>query len=242
MHSVIKHILTVGLGKITTNKKGSSLKSIVINDKTYRYNKDKALTKTLRNTLSNIEKYNKYRASKLLNQACDKNKRRSAVRKYASTQKATITDEQSAFRNYVNAYYISNIKLSGWKGFTYLKYQEDRLKQLLNENTGMKVLTQVDFTIITPFDEEDDEGNDVRKVIQFRSRRFEVLNTDDITATLTKMSNDIQTQISNSYLWSSDIVLNKIKKITINYDKYNPTRAGSYIELPKWVSSKKSLY
>ena len=141
------------------------------------------LQKHLKNT-SNIEKSNKYRASTILNQASGKNKVRSAVRKYAITQKATITDEQSAFRNYVNAYYISNIKLSGWKGLPYLKYQEDRLTQLLNEHTGMKVLIQVEFAIRTAFDEKYDEGNDVRKVIQFRSRRFEVLNTDDITATL----------------------------------------------------------
>ena len=54
------------------------------------------------------------------------------------------------------------------------------------------------------------------------------------------MADDIQTQIGNSYLQSSDIVLYKIEKITIHYDKYNPTMAGSYIELPKWVSSKKA--
>ena len=50
----------------------------------------------------------------MFNQASDKNKVRSALRKYAITQKATKTDEQSAFRNYVNAYCISNIKLRKW--------------------------------------------------------------------------------------------------------------------------------
>ena len=224
MDSVNKHILNVGLGKIQTNKKGNNL-SIVISVKTYRYNK-KTLTETLKHTLSNIEKSNKYRASKIRNQASGKNKVRSAVRKYAITQKATITDEQSAFRNYANAYSISNIKLGGWEGLTYLKYQEDRLKQLLNENTGMKVVTQVGFTIITPAEENDDEGNDVRDVIQLRSRRFEVLNTDDTSATLTKMADDIQAQIGNPYLQSSDIVFDKIEKLTIHYDRYNPTRAG----------------
>ena len=119
MEGVIKHVLNVGLGRIKTNKKGNNLKSIVINDKTYKYNKEKPLTKNIKHTLSNIEKSNKYRASKIFNQASDKNKVRSAVRKYAITQKATITDEQCAFRNYVNAYSISNVKLSGWKGLTY---------------------------------------------------------------------------------------------------------------------------
>ena len=39
--------------------------------KTYRYNKDKPLTKTLKHTLSKIDKSNKYRASEILNQSSD---------------------------------------------------------------------------------------------------------------------------------------------------------------------------
>ena len=134
MDSVIKHTITVGLGKIKTNNKGKGLKSIVINDKTYGYNKDKPLSQTLNNTLSKIEKSNKYRASKILNQASDKNKVRSAIKQYAIKQKATITEENSAFKKYVNSYSISNINMMGFKGLFYLKYQEDRLKQFLNNN------------------------------------------------------------------------------------------------------------
>ena len=99
MDSVIKHVITVGLGNIKANNKGKELKSIVINDTTYRYNKDKPLTQTLNNTLSKIEKSNKYRASKILNQASNKNKVRSAIKQYAIKQKAAITEEQSAFKN-----------------------------------------------------------------------------------------------------------------------------------------------
>ena len=132
--------------------------------------------------------------------------------------------------------------MKGWKGLSYLKYQEYRLNQFLNNNTGMKVLIKVDFKIITPDDDEDDEGRIERQVIKFRSRRFEILNTDDISDTLNKMADDIQTQIGSSYLSSSGITLAKIDKITIHYDKYNPTRAGSYIELPKWVSSNTHLH
>ena len=64
MNSVTKHVITVGLGKVQTNNKGKELKSIAINDKTYRYNKDKPLTQTLKHTLSEIEKSNKYIALK----------------------------------------------------------------------------------------------------------------------------------------------------------------------------------
>ena len=64
----------------------------------HRYNKDKPLTKTLKHTLSKIEKPNNFRATKILNQASGKHKVRPAIKKYAITQKATITDEQSVFQ------------------------------------------------------------------------------------------------------------------------------------------------
>ena len=51
MDSVIKHVLNVGLGKIHTNRKGNNLKPIVINNKTYRHNKDKPLTKTFKHII-----------------------------------------------------------------------------------------------------------------------------------------------------------------------------------------------
>ena len=70
----------------------------------------------------------------------------------------------------------------------------------------MKILTQVGFKTITPEGGEDDGGNHMRQVIKFRGRRFEVLNTDDISATIIQMADDIQTQIGNSYLTSSGIV------------------------------------
>ena len=54
---------------------------------------------------------------------------------------------------------------------------------------------------------------------------------------MTKMAEDIETQVGNSNLNSSDIAIEKISKLTTTYNKYNPTSAGSYIELPKWLSS-----
>ena len=70
----------------------------------------------------------------------------------------------------------------------------------------MEILIQVDFKIIAPDGEKDDDDKPIRQVIKFRSRRFEVLNTDDISATITKMTDDIETHIGNSYLSSSDII------------------------------------
>ena len=72
------------------------------------------------------------------------------MKQYVIKQKATITEEQSAFKTCVNSHSISNINMNGFRGLSYLNYQEDRLKQFLNNNTGMEVLTEVDFKIFDP--------------------------------------------------------------------------------------------
>ena len=41
-------------------------------------------------------------------------------------------------------------------------------------------------------------------------------------------------------LSESGLVIKQIDKLTFNYDKYNPTRGGSFIALPKWVQNKKA--
>ena len=77
-----------------------------------------------------------------------------------------------------------------------------------------------------------DEGD----IVKFKSRRYEVLNINDVTYVMNNMADDIDKQFESSQLSKSTIVIDTISKLTIHYDKYNPTIAGSYIELPKWIS------
>ena len=53
---------------------------------------------------------------------------------------------------------------------------------------------------------------------------------------MTKMAMDIETHIENAQLSKSNIVIETISKLTINYDNYNPTRTGSYVKSPEWLS------
>ena len=74
--------------------------------------------------------------------------------------------------------------------------------------------------------------------VTFTSRRFEVLNTADIQAALNKLAGGIEHQIESAPLKKSNISITHITNISFQYDKYNPTRGGGYIELSKWVSLK----
>ena len=54
------------------------------------------------------------------------------------------------------------------------------------------------------------------------------------------MKPDIETRILEMALYQSGLMIVKVESIHIMYNKYNPTRAGQCIELPKWVKSKRA--
>ena len=62
----------------------------------------------------------------------DKNKALTGIQKLF---KATITDEQSAFKNYTNSFAISNIKVRGIKALQYLKFQDVKIKEYISPET-----------------------------------------------------------------------------------------------------------
>ena len=54
------------------------------------------------------------------------------------------------------------------------------------------------------------------------------------------MATDIELLMDRMELSESGLVIKQIDKLRFNFGKYNPTRGGSYIELPSWVSLKKA--
>ena len=75
---------------------------------------------------------------------------------------------------------------------------------------------------------------------EVRSRRYEITNEDEITNVLNQMATDIEHQAEVLEMSESGLVLTQMDKIKFNFDKYNPTRGGKFIPLPKWVQNKKA--
>ena len=80
----------------------------------------------------------------------DKNKALTCIQKRF---KATITDEQSAFKNYTKSYSVSNLRVQGIKALQYLKYQDFRLKGFFQKHKGMKVMLET-FNTFKKTDED----------------------------------------------------------------------------------------
>ena len=106
------------------------------------------------------------------------------------------------------------------------------LNTLLNEKNSMTIID-----IIGVFRKK--TTDDLTKQ-HIKSRRYEITSSEDIPYVMSQMATDIEFQIEKMELSESGLVWLEIEKIRINYDKYNPTRDGSFIELPKRIQDKKA--
>ena len=73
-----------------------------------------------------------------------------------------------------------------------------------------------------------------------RTRSYTKIDSDELQEALKNMRNDIGARILDMALYQSGLMVVKVKEIHMMYNKYNPTRAGKYISLPKWIPLKKA--
>ena len=240
----LKYAIDNNDATIETKKLGQrkgTQKVITIDGKSYQYNPKKTISKVLTTKLTQLTKTKQFEATQEIKQVYERVRlqRSQLLKTYASKFKANISEVQSAFNNYINAFSISNIKLKNLNGLSYIKYEYERLKQFLVKNPCMKILISV-FVTVESYDDDSDEWVELEKRVEIRSRRYEICNLSDLQDTLNNASADIILQIQNAQLTKSNLRIKGIDKIVVNYDRFNPTRGGSYIELPKYIADKKA--
>lgn len=230
---IIDFILKSQQGEIIT-KEGKETNRLKIGDKTYRYDKNKPVSKVLNTKLKEVARSDEYRKHSLLMKGANyiKLTRGRPLKEYVKKFKSKITNEQQAFKGYANTYSVSNIRLKGMRGLSYLKYQKQRLAEFLDKSPNMKIIVEVDLAFKNPNNE----------LIQRRlkSRRYTVHNPDELNGVLNNLAHDIEVQIEITEYIQSGLVLAQVKKLVISYDRYNPTRGSSFIPLPDWVANKKA--
>ena len=242
MKKVIDYLLSNDLAEIP--KRGRrELKSIIIDDKKIRYNKGKPISTVLTKKLLTVKKTNEYR-SYALNKAKDafsEGRVRQILTKHAIRNKFRVRDIQSAFRRYANSIVLENKHFEGERGLEMIAHQKPRLLEFLRNNRNMKLNIRTEALFEKP--EYNDGGNEIGSqelIYALPSTRFNISNEDELTQTLEDSVKQILLQIQNLEASASNLRFKKVLTITIHYDKYDPTRAGRYIELPEWIKLKKA--
>ena len=215
-------------------KEGKQTQKLKIGDKTYRYNKNKPASKVLNTRLKEVARSDGYRKHSLLMKGASfiKLTRGRPLQDYVKRFKSKITDEQQAFKGYANTYSVSDIRLKGMKGLSYLKYQKQRMVEFLNRNPNMKIIVEVGLALKNTDNEEIGR--------RLRSRRYNVHNPEEINSVLNNIAHDIEVQTEIAEFIQSGLVLLQVQSLVISYDRYNPTRGSAYVPLPDWVANKKA--
>ena len=172
----VKFLLKENLARYKLNNKGKKLKTLIIDDNQYRYNPTKPISNKLKSKLEKKRQTNEYRAYQIKELAAT-----DTVRKFAIRKRATITEEQSAFKAYANAYTISNIHLKGLNGLTYFPYQFERLNEYLEKHKGMKLNAAVKISVVNIYDEMQD--------VVVRTRSYTIIDSDELQEALNNMRN-----------------------------------------------------
>ena len=212
---VLDYLLSSQQGEIL-KRNGEELKKLKIGDKTYNFERNKPITDRLKRKFNKIRQTMDYKRYELKEKRgirwinLDKNKALTGIQK---RYKATITDEQSAFKNYTSSYAISDIRVKGVKAIQYLKYQDFKIKEYLRKHKGIKVLLQTFSNF------KSKKTNEIVRR-EVRSRRYETTNEEEISNVLNQMATDIEHQAEVLEASESGWVLTQMDKIKFKFDTF----------------------
>ena len=120
-----------------------------------------------------------------------------------------------------------------------IAHQKPRLLEFLRKHRSMKLNIRTETLFEKP--EYDDGGNEIGSqelVYALPPTRFNISNEDELTQALEDSVKQILLKIHNLEASTSNLRFFLINNHSL--DKYDPTRAGRYIELPEWIKLKKA--
>ena len=79
------------------------------------------------------------------------------------------------------------------------------------------------------------------KVITFKSKRGLVLDSSEISSALNANVENLKVKLQEFETQKSGWSVAKLNTLYLNFTEYRPLRGGSYIELPKFIKSKKAV-
>jgi hypothetical protein len=104
----------------------------------------------------------------------------------------------------------------------------------MKKYNSLKLITDVEFIVGKNSDDLDDH-----QTFYTRSRVHSALSMEELHNVIQKMIDDITVDVEVKALKGSGFTIVGINSINIYIGKYDPSRGGSYIPLPMWISHKK---
>ena len=205
------------------------------------YNKDKPISVKLQKKLDTIKKTNEYR-SYAFRQVYFDGKVKEALKQHAVRNKFRVVEINSAFRRYANSIKLENKHFLGEESLKMLVHQKSVFKEFLRNNRNMKLNVKAEALFKMPKN-EDNSGvsNSFIEVLRTIPTTVKKIHSEEeLDKALERTLKEMLLRIEQIQLSQSNMRFEKVISMTIHYDKYDPTRAGSYIDLPPFIKLKKA--
>ena len=231
------------------NKKSKTVK---INDRVFKYDPAKPLSKVLSNAMfketfvvatKGMTKAQKRtyetgelevrKTREMYQKITSLEKIKGAYKKYMD-RTTDVAWRGSALKDRVGQLMITNIERAGLKGLEYVFRFKEAMMEHMKKLTGAPgVKIQLDAVFVV--EEETFDKEKVQKDFNTRTRQYEVIDPESVKTVLAQMVEEIKLEFENKELHKSGLKVVKISKLTLHYARWNPTRAGSYIEAPDFI-------
>ena len=122
-----------------------------------------------------------------------------------------------------------------------LVHQKSIFRKFLKENRNMKLNVKCNVLFKRP--QRNDRGvveGHIDEVRTISTTVKFIYNDEGLDQAIEDTNREILLKIEDLEASASNLVFEKIVSMTIHYDKYDPTRAGSYIDLPPFIKLKKA--
>ena len=199
MKKVLEYLLTNTLAQIP--KRGNKeMKSIMIDNRRFRFNKDKPISKVLQKKLVSVKNTNEYR-SYALNKAKDTlsdGRLRNLLTKHAIRSKFREKDAKSAFKNYANSITLENKHFEGERGLEMIAHQKNKLRDFLRNNRNMRLNIRAEGLFKKQnIEENEEEVVETEQSYHLPATRYNISNEEELTDALEDSTKQILLKIQD---------------------------------------------
>lgn len=144
----------------------------------------------------------------------------------------------SAFRSRIASYRLTALNQSDMSSIdNFFAFIKSKIEMLLNECLKRHICVKVNFELFALFLLF---KNDSQEVKSFATKNFILLSDYEIDSLLSSVTNNLKKKVEEFQERDSGWTLLTTSHLEINVNKYQPLGGSSYIDLPKYIKTKKA--
>ena len=150
-----------------------------------------------------------------------------------------LVKEKSALQDFANKYVIEGV--FGFEPENFFEHIHQTLVDFFTYHRNIKLR----LLLVCMMEKSEIDKNGIRNITEdkayFNSPTFTNLKSTDVEKLIFDSKENILNQMQMYAEKGSNWMFKEVVKLEIHTAEFNPTKGGSYIDLPKWIKDKKAI-